>query len=236
MVIPLPWMTIDWRSAWSEYTEEAPAEARAEVSGLFAEQRLVGKPCRPRVISCCLFCKPVDQGPVWAVPTFENVESIPARGGTTNWWQAYAAPLFRNLHQLPYTFPDVEVHVYLASDLDWLAETLALPQVVVHLMQHPSFNAGPGMMWRFLAHDLPHVTEVFTVDAEDDWSGFARLQRVADWRRSDLKFFRYVNPMRLTHGARRSRSIDRSGEVFFSIIRSPISACVKPAKRLSGWL
>lgn len=197
----LPWETIDWRTAWAEYDRQADPASRRLVSSMFAEQAVIGCGSHQRVIGCALFCKSVDSGPIWPQPTRETVHTIMARRGAMTWWEAYAAPLLDNLHRLPYTLPDVDVHVFLAADLGWLVEALALPNVVVHLMEHSSLAAAPGMMWRFLAHDVPGAAEAFCLDVEDDWSWFVRLRRVEEWRRSGLALFRHLHPQDFVPGS-----------------------------------
>jgi hypothetical protein len=190
----LPWAEIDPRAAWREFHQHAGGSVHDEILGYFAERAALGTATRPRVIACSLFCKPVDLDDSAAMASPDEMRRRPVRNGACTWWEAYAAPLLRNLRRLPYTFPEHEAHVYLAADLDWLADALCLPQVVVHVMQHSSLAACPGMLWRFLAHDLPDVEEVINVDAEDEWTDFGLSRRLGEWRESGLGLYRHMNP------------------------------------------
>lgn len=191
----LPWSTIDWMSAWNDFEEQATADERREITDMFSVRKTVGTPTSTEILACSLFCRPPDVGPVWDPPTRQNVHQIRARAGRMSWWEAYAAPLFRNLHRLPFTYPNREVHLYLAADLDWLVPDLTLPGVVIHVMNHSSIAAVPGMMWRYLAHDLPGVTEIYNVDIEDSWTSLRIFEpHVEAWRKSQLALFRHYNP------------------------------------------
>lgn len=190
----LPWPVIDWKQAWTEFEVQASLEVRQSVARLFAEDQIIGEMRHERIISCSLYCKPSDTGVTWPRPTFATVQRLKVRQGRQTWWETYAGPFLKNVHQLAYTRPDTDVHVYLAGDLAWMLKFLRLPQVVIHVMRHDSLTASPGMMWRYLAHDLLGIREIQFVDIEDPWSHAAWMNRIHEWRESGLALLRHVNP------------------------------------------
>lgn len=190
----LPWPTLDWRALHAELERDTDAGLRDEVRRYFTEKRVIGRPTRRQVIACSLFFKPSDPALAWPPPDFHTVHTVRVRDGRSTWWEAYAAPLLENLYRLPYVLPDWDVHLYLAADLVPLVEIFALPQVILHVMDHDSLAAQPGMMWRFLAHDLEGVDEVANLDVEEEWEKLLGASCIGDWRRSNLALFRRMNP------------------------------------------
>lgn len=190
----LPWAIVDWQAAWADFESATPPDQRHHVERFYTEQEVIGQGHSDRVLSCSLYCKPSDTGVPWETPTPESVHRLRVRGGRLTWWDAYASPLLRNLHALPYVRPGTDVHLYLASDMTWMIKHLRLPRVVIHVMHTESLTACPGMMWRYLAHDLPGVREVQYVDIEDPWSFAHWKRRMDEWRESGLALFRYMSP------------------------------------------
>lgn len=70
-------------------------------------------------------------------------------------WESYIEPILLWSPEVVGGHPDVEFRLYLAADLDFLAEEIADLGWDVHLMKSPSIRYCPGGFWRFLALEEP---------------------------------------------------------------------------------
>lgn len=190
----LPWTILDHVELCSAYLTGTGLDEQTAVQSLFATQKIIGKAKCESAISCSLFCKYVDTETTGVTPTRSNANEVLSRAGNAKWWDFYVAPLLHKLHAIAYQHPSMDVHLYLGSDLEWMVDALALPQVVIHLMESSSISAQPGMMWRFLTHDISGLSEVFIMDIEDNWCRTLSSKTIPLWRESGLVLLRYINP------------------------------------------
>ena len=137
-----------------DYEEQATAEERAQLEEWYGEERILNaQPDHADIVSVSLFWKNVREGdPELPVPTREIMQNAQELGLAKrfNPWDHYVRPLLEKVPDLCRKFPDVTFRVYLAKDLEFLAEELAAAGNEVHLMKSSSIHFAPAGLWRFL--------------------------------------------------------------------------------------
>lgn len=79
-------------------------------------------------------------------------------------WPHYVQPLLDGAEVLAKLRPEIVFRVYLAADLEFLADDFVARNCEIHLMKGSSIRHNPGAMWRFLA--LEHDGLVTVTDAD----------------------------------------------------------------------
>lgn len=137
-----------------EFEEQATPEDRAELEEWYGTERVLNaQPERKDIVSVSLFWKNVRWGdPELPIPTREILQNAQELGLAKrfNPWDHYVKPLLELVPELSRKFPGVAFRVYLAKDLEFLADELAAAGNEVHLMKSSSINFAPGGLWRFL--------------------------------------------------------------------------------------
>jgi hypothetical protein len=137
-----------------DFEEQATPEDRAMLEDWYGTERVLNpQPENVDIVSVSLFWKNVRLGdPELPVPTRELLQNAQELGLAKrfNPWDHYVRPLLEQVPKLRVKFPDVTFRVYLAKDLEFLAEELAAAGNEVHLMKSSSIHFAPGGLWRFL--------------------------------------------------------------------------------------
>ena len=137
-----------------EFHEEATPPDKAELEEWYGVDRVINpRPEAKEIVSVSLFWKNVRAGdPELPTPTRERLQNAVALGLAKrfNPWDHYVSPLLELTPRLLETNPEVSIRVYLAQDLEFLAEELAEAGNEVYLMKSSSINFAPGGLWRFL--------------------------------------------------------------------------------------
>jgi len=151
-----------WTDVFPVFTEEmvddfeaqASKEDRTQMEEWYGTERVVNaQPDKPDIVSVSLFWKNVREGdPELPAPTREILQNAQELGFAKrfNPWDHYVKPLLEQVPDVLEKFPDVVVRVYLAKDMEFLAEELAAAGNEVHVMKSSSIHFAPGGLWRFL--------------------------------------------------------------------------------------
>lgn len=137
-----------------EFEEQATAEERAELEDWYGTERVLNpQPDCKDIVSVSLFWKNVREGdPDLPVPTREILQNAQEMGLAKrfNPWDHYVKPLLELVPKLSEKFPGVAFRVYLAKDMEFLADELADAGNEVHVMKSSSIHFAPAGLWRFL--------------------------------------------------------------------------------------
>jgi hypothetical protein len=151
-----------WTDIFPVFTEEmvddfealASPEDRAQLEEWYGTERVLNaQPDKPDIVSVSLFWKNVRVGdPELPAPTREILRNAQEMGLAKrfNPWDHYVKPLLEQVPAVQEKFPEVVVRVYLAKDMEFLAEELAAAGNEVHVMKSSSIHFAPGGLWRFL--------------------------------------------------------------------------------------
>ncbi len=137
-----------------EFDELATPEDRAQLEAWYGTERVLNaQPERKDIVSVSLFWKNVREGdPDLPTPTRELLQNAQALGLAKrfNPWDHYVRPLLELVPELSRKFPEAVVRVYLAKDMEFLADELAAAGNEVHVMKSSSIHFAPAGLWRFL--------------------------------------------------------------------------------------
>lgn len=154
--------TMGWTDVFPVFTEEmvdefedqATPEDRAALEEWYGTERILNtQPERKDIVSVSLFWKNVRAGdPELPVPTREILQNAQEMGLAKrfNPWDHYVKPLLEVVPTLQHKFPEVVFRVYLAKDMEFLADELAAAGNEVHVMKSSSIHFAPAGLWRFL--------------------------------------------------------------------------------------
>jgi hypothetical protein len=144
------------------------------------------------IVSVSLFWKHVSAGdPELPVPTRELLIDARRLGLVKRFspWECYIEPLFLHSMEMMRRHPEVTFRVYLASDLDFLAEELVELGWEVCRMKSPSIRYCPGGFWRFLALDERDAL-VTVIDSDRIALATGDIERTELMGRLDLTLWR----------------------------------------------
>ena len=137
-----------------EFEETATPEDREQLEDWYGTERVLNnQPDRKDIVSVSLFWKNVREGdPELPVPTRDILQNAQELGLAKrfNPWDHYVKPLLEQVPKLGLKFPGVVIRVYLAKDMEFLAEELAAAGNEVHVMKSSSIHFAPAGLWRFL--------------------------------------------------------------------------------------
>ncbi len=137
-----------------EFEAQATAAERAELEEWYGTERIVNaQPERKDIVSVSLFWKNVrESDPELPTPTRELLKNAQELGLAKrfNPWDHYVRPLLELVPGISRKFPDAVVRVYLAKDMEFLADELAAAGNEVHVMKSSSIRFAPAGLWRFL--------------------------------------------------------------------------------------
>lgn len=137
-----------------EYEDLATQEERKQMEEWYGTRYILNaQPELSDIVSMSLFWKNVRANdPLLPTPTRELLQNAVELGLAKrfNPWDHYILPLLQLVPELKKKHPEVCFRVYLASDLDFLAQELAQAGNEVHVMKHSSLQFAPGGLWRFL--------------------------------------------------------------------------------------
>jgi hypothetical protein len=137
-----------------DFNEQATDDDRAQMEEWYGTERVLNaQPERKDIVSVSLFWKNVRSGePDLPTPTRELLKNAQALGLAKrfNPWDHYVRPLLELVPKLSIKFPEAVVRVYLAKDMEFLADELAAAGNEVHVMKSSSINFAPAGLWRFL--------------------------------------------------------------------------------------
>ncbi|GAA5483827.1 beta-1,6-N-acetylglucosaminyltransferase [Haloferula sargassicola] len=151
-----------WTDVFPVFTEEmvddfeaqVTPDERAELETWYGTERVLNaQPDKPDIVSVSLFWKNVREGdPELPTPTREILQNAQELGFAKRYcpWDHYVKPLLELAPELMAKFPDAVVRVYLARDMEFLAEELAEVGNEVHVMKSSSIHFAPAGLWRFL--------------------------------------------------------------------------------------
>lgn len=156
------------------------------------EKILSTQPDKKHLVATSLFWKRdndyEDDLPVINLKNFINAKSLGLAVRNPP-WETYVRPLVEAAMMLREQRSDAVIRVYLANDLEFIAEFLAESGCEIYLMKTSSIRHNPGAMWRFLA--LEEVGRAVTIidadNAEHVLADIARTETamavgVGGWR------------------------------------------------------
>lgn len=147
--------------------------------------------CR-HVVSATLFWKHVNGEDVdLPKPTRESLVDARRMGLVRRFapWESYVAPLYDHTQAAIGRHPGVIFRLYLASDLDFLAEELSGLGWEICVMKSPSIRYCPGGFWRFLP--LEEEDTLITVIDTDRMNEVSHeIARTEDMHRAGLGLWR----------------------------------------------
>ncbi len=198
-----------WTDVFPVFTEEmvddfetqATKEEKEQLETWYGTDRILNaQPDRQDIVSVSLFWKNVREGdPELPTPTREILQNAQAMGLALrfNPWDHYVRPLLEQVPKITRKFQSVVVRVYLAKDMEFLADELAAAGNEVHVMKSSSINFAPAGLWRFLpfAEDGKRVT-VTDVDRLNDIG--PDLQRTLTMEAAGVGAWRVPVPIDLT--------------------------------------
>ena len=159
----------------SDYEEHATEDEKEEMEQLFGVEKVINLPARSQsqqspheIVSVTLFWKHVGMDdPDLPPPTPETLLDAERMGLVKRFspWEAYIEPMTMFTKPMREEHPDVELRVYLASDLEFLVPELTALGWSIHLMKSPSIRYCPGGFWRFLALEEENAM-ITIVDAD----------------------------------------------------------------------
>jgi hypothetical protein len=139
---------------FDDYYETATPAEKAELEEWYGVEKILNpQPDAREIVSLSLFWKPVESGtPDYPAPTLEILQNAVELGYADrfNPWDHYVAPILDHTPEILAQNPDLSIRVYLAKDLEFLAEDLTRAGCEVHLMKSSSIKQAPGSLWRFL--------------------------------------------------------------------------------------
>lgn len=182
-----------WTDAFPVFDDEQLAEfeqsvtllEREELDEWYDVERVINSQPEARdVVSVSLFWKNVREGDEkLPTPTREILQNAQEMGLAKrfNPWDHYVKPLLELVPELRLKFPGVCFRVYLAKDMEFLADELAAAGNEVHVMRSSSICFAPGGLWRFLpfAEEGKRVT-VTDVDRLGELAGDLSRSKTMD--------------------------------------------------------
>lgn len=149
-----------------EFHEHATATDKALLEEWYGVDRVLNPlPHLTEIVSMSLFWKNVRAGdPELPTPTRERLQNAVELGLAErfNPWDHYVQPLLDLTPELRVKFPETSIRVYLAKDLEFLAEKLVEAGCEIYLMKSSSINFAPGGLWRFLPFEEEGKTIIVT--------------------------------------------------------------------------
>lgn len=149
-----------------EFHEQATAADKALLEEWYGVERILNPlPHLTEIVSMSLFWKNVREGePELPLPTRERLQNAVELGLAErfNPWDHYVQPLLELTPALREQFPETSIRVYLAKDLEFLADELVTAGCEVYLMKSSSINFAPGGLWRFLPFEEEGKTIIVT--------------------------------------------------------------------------
>lgn len=150
------------------YEDKATPSEKARMEEWFGVERILNPTPSDHVVSVSLFWKNVNvDSPILPVPTEDLMRNAVSKGLVTRYppWEHYVEPLLKGAVRLKHDMPDAVVRVYLAKDMEWMADRLVALHCEVHIMKSSSIWHSPGAMWRLLAmEDAPATVTFFDAD------------------------------------------------------------------------
>lgn len=149
-----------------EFHEHATAADKALLEEWYGVERVLNPlPHLTEIVSMSLFWKNVRAGASeLPPPNRERLQNAVELGLAErfNPWDHYVQPLLDLTPELREKFPETSIRVYLAKDLEFLAEELVEAGCEVYLMKSSSINFAPGGLWRFLPFEEEGKTIIVT--------------------------------------------------------------------------
>ena len=177
------------------YEQQATSAEKARMEEWFGVERILNPSPSDHIVSVSLFWKNVDLDQPDLPPASEELmRHAGAAGLVTRYapWKHYVEPLLRGAARLKAELPEAVLRVYLAKDMEWLAERLVDLKCEVYVMKSSSLRHTPGSLWRFLAmEDADHV--VSFLDADNVDSRLDLVHRAELLKKSDLPTWRKPN-------------------------------------------
>ncbi len=178
-----------------DYEQQATPAEKARMEEWFGVERILNPTASDHVISVSLFWKNVDLDQPDLPPASEELMRDALKQGlVTRYapWEHYVEPLLRGAAKLKVELPTAVLRVYLARDMEWLAERLVALHCEVHVMKSSSLRHTPGSLWRFLAmEDAPKVASFLDADNVDRRMDL--IHRAEHLKTSDLPTWRKPN-------------------------------------------
>ncbi len=104
-------------------------------------------------------------------------------------WNHYIQPLLDGAKKVHAARKDAHFRIYLAADMDFLAEDFTKLGCEVRVMKSPSIRHNPGALWRFLALDETDTLVTFS-DSDRAPNVLSDLERTDTMSRSGLGMWR----------------------------------------------
>lgn len=157
-------MRMSWTDVFPILSDEMVSEFQSLVSEAelrvletyFGVDRVENPRSGRHLVATSLFWKPADgEEEDFPIPTRDLIQEAGTLGFVSRYapWEHYVKPLIKGAATLQDARPDVVLRVYLAADLDFLAEELVEVGCEVMVMKSSSLRHNPGAMWRFLAFE-----------------------------------------------------------------------------------
>lgn len=179
-----------------EYMSSVSSSEKQEFDSWLEVERIYNAQRGKRILSVSLFWKNVDHWtPDLPTPSLELLQNARQLGLVTRFepWTHYVLPVIQGAQKLKQAYPDVDVRVYLAKDLEFLVPLLE-PFCEVRLMKHSSIRHNPGAFWRFLALE-DEAESVTIIDADMMGGDYVQgvLKRTSEMLKSDTATWRVPN-------------------------------------------
>lgn len=176
----------------SEYQQRATKEERRVAKEWFRVERVLNAQDAQHVVPFALYNRPLHEHlPDFPAPTPKNLSKMTdtAAGRVPSFRKHHVIPMLRGAREIRKKRPDVVVRVYLAKDLEFLADELVAVGCEICVMAHSSLRHSPGALWRFLP--LAEKGRVVTV-SDPTYSSrvLADLVRTDAMLRAGLGFWR----------------------------------------------
>lgn len=148
----------------NEFRSHSTLAERSALAEYFAHELLLNPAKNKIVLNVSLFWKNVariDDTATSAPLSLEVLKNARANGLVERYdpWHHYVHPILHGAKRIFEENNGVGVRVFLAKDLEFLAEELSR-YCEVRVMKSSSISAMPGMLWRFLGMEIPNETAV----------------------------------------------------------------------------
>lgn len=178
-----------------DYEAKATPAEKARMEEWFGVDRILNPTDSDHVVSVSLFWKNVDIDKPDLPPASEALmRNALNEGLVTRYapWEHYVEPLLAGAAKLQSELPGAVLRVYLAKDMEWLADRLAALRCEVRIMKSSSLRHTPGSLWRFLAMEDARQVVSF-LDADNLDSRMDLLHRAEALKSSELPTWRKPN-------------------------------------------
>ncbi len=143
------------------------------------------------LISTSLYCRPHNPGAPRIDPITVETLKLPHQGvrNGRSWWDTYLQPLIRDISRIK---PPWVLRIHLSAELYFLIPLLRHQRVEFWIMNHPSENTVPGMLWRYLP--LEEGTNLVARGTDSLWPDQQYWASATQMLKGPCRFYRNFFP------------------------------------------